>query len=267
MKLGAAVLMMGLCASAGAQGLAPAPPADSRMSTYAAGREQAMAPALAAMREGRNADALVMLEALLPTYPQDARLFLFLSRAARHSGDDVKALSYMQKTLATERPDHPIWGMHMEIVPLYAANGDWQSFDAERSKIREAAKANPELMKVNGGYLIEEIHQDGQVIHAFEYPLLYGRFHTRYRFLYPAASPHAVPPYIDCESDDIDQVAFAQKHPEQAAKGDRSFSLDGYLKPNTHSTLMFFDDGEPTYETVRAVVLKNPAPMSTTVVH
>ena len=51
-----------------------------------------------------------------------------------------------------------------------------------------------------------------------------------------------------------------------AATGERSFSLDSYsaLKPNadgrgytqTHSTIKFYPDGEPTYETVRSDVMK-----------
>ena len=252
----------------GAQQQAPVPPSAQRVSPYAAAREQAIAPALLAMREGRNADALVLFESLMPQYPHDARMDMFASRAAHLSGDDVKALSYLQKTISMERPDHPIWGIHMEIVPLYAAKGDWDDFDRERTRIRDAAKMNPELMKLNPGYVVEEIHQDGKTITVTEYPVVYGRFHTRYRFVYPAGDDGTNwKPFIDCESDDIDQVAFAQRHAEQAQKGDRSFSLDGYPHPNTHATLAFFQDGEPTYETVRAAVLKNDAPLATTVRH
>ncbi len=116
------------------------------------------------------------------------------------------------------------------------------------------------------GYVIENIHDGERTVQVTEYPRLYGRFHTRYRFVLPS-NPAGPPwkPYIDCESDDIDQVAFAKEHPDKAANGDRSFSLDGYLAPNTHSTIRLFGDGEPTYETVRKLVVGNAAPMATTV--
>ncbi len=56
------------------------------------------------------------------------------------------------------------------------------------------------------------------------------------------------------ESDDIDQVEFKKRHPEDAAAGKRSFSMDGYFEPRTHATLKFYPDGEPSYREARADV-------------
>jgi hypothetical protein len=61
------------------------------------------------------------------------------------------------------------------------------------------------------------------------------------------------------ESNDPDQAAFAKEHPEDASKGVRKFSLDGYQetginsngqRTQTHFTYKFFI-GQPAYEAVR----------------
>ena len=70
----------------------------------------------------------------------------------------------------------------------------------------------------------------------------------------------------------IDQVGFAKQHPDLAAQGKRSFSLDSYNAPTTlpdgkqtrtEALIKFYWDGEPTYETVRADVLKSLSYKST----
>ena len=66
------------------------------------------------------------------------------------------------------------------------------------------------------------------------------------------------------ESNDADQPLFAKEHPEEAAKGMRSFSLDSYQetglngsgqRTQTHATYKFFV-GQPSYEVVREEFVK-----------
>ena len=261
------LLMLGLARVWG-QGLATAPPADSRTTPYAAEREQTLAPAMEAMQRHDYPAALGMLEVVLPSYPHDGRVLMLAGRAAHLSGDDAKALGFYKTALSFEPPAYTQWQLHLEVVPLYAAAGDWVSFDAERAKSRAAAlSAAPHFPNISG-YEIEVIRQGDTAIHVQEFPRLFGRFHTRYRFLFPvdAAAPNWTP-YLACESDDIDQVSFAKEHPDSAAKGERSFSLDAYMRPNTHGTIRLFGDGEPTYETVRELVVKKAEPIVTTVLH
>ena len=61
------------------------------------------------------------------------------------------------------------------------------------------------------------------------------------------------------ESNDADQPLFAKEHPQEAAKGMRSFSLDSYQetglngsgqRTQTHATYKFFV-GQPSYAVVR----------------
>jgi hypothetical protein len=265
MKRLAALFLVLICNSIIAQGLATAPPPNSVQTPYAAERENTIAPAVQAMQAGDYANALAMLEAVMPQYPHDARILMLAGRSAHLSSDDGKALGFYKTALESEPKGHPQWQLHVEIVPLYAAAADWDNFDRERAKIREAVTAGVPYFAKFSGYLIETIHDGDRTIQVTEYPRLVGRFHTRYRFLLLATAGQPWKPYVDCESDDIDQVAFAKEHPDKVANGDRSFSLDGYPAPNMHSTIRLFGDGEPTYETVRALVVGKAAPMSTTV--
>ena len=66
------------------------------------------------------------------------------------------------------------------------------------------------------------------------------------------------------ESADFDQALFARENPAAAAKGLRSFSLDGYLDTDTHDqgqhtethvTYNFYV-GQPSYEVLRADLRK-----------
>jgi hypothetical protein len=61
---------------------------------------------------------------------------------------------------------------------------------------------------------------------------------------------------MDVESDEADQAAFAKAHPDKAAKGERSYFLDSHLAPCSQALTAFYPDGEPTYEKVRADVVR-----------
>jgi hypothetical protein len=84
-----------------------------------------------------------------------------------------------------------------------------------------------------------------------------GKFHYRYHFNVVDAAGKTTS-RIALESDDFDQPFWAKNRPQQAAAGQREFSLDGYgFSPQgyTHSTIRFYD-GEPPYDQVREEVRK-----------
>ncbi|HZS53695.1 MAG TPA: tetratricopeptide repeat protein [Bryobacteraceae bacterium] len=241
-----------------------------QMSPYAQEREAVLAPALEAMKKRDYDGALDMLHTALEKYPNDGRVLLLAANAARLSKHYDEALLDYQK--ANSQP-HTNWTAEFGLIETYAALGRWDDFDVERQKVRAAKQANdPTLAKV-GGYLIDTFSISDKQVSVMEFPALAGRFHTRYRFFIAGPQPAdqkngGWTPFVDLESDDIDQVEFAKKHPEDAAAGKRSFSLDGYSRPNTHATLKFYPDSEPTYREVRADVIANLSgtlkPMSTT---
>ncbi len=136
MKRLAVLLLMLTCGSMAGQGLTTLPAPNSKMTPYAAERENTIAPALEAMQAGDNAGALAMLESVMPQYPHDARILMLAGRTAHLSRDDGKALGFYKTALESEPKGHPQWQLHVEIVPLYAAGSDWENFNRERAKIR-----------------------------------------------------------------------------------------------------------------------------------
>jgi hypothetical protein len=107
-----------------------------------------------------------------------------------------------------------------------------------------------------------------------EFPQLSGQFHFRYHFnVYDATGKFVA--RVALESDDADQINWSKQHPKEAAAGDRQFSLDSYSQSVsgqfTHSFYKFYENGEPTYDLVRADVekvlagaVKPPAATTTT---
>jgi hypothetical protein len=167
--------------------------------------------------------------------------------------------------LAAIKAQPPFWPAHKNLVIVYAAEGKWTDFDRERALLRDATAKGEDGLNAKVPDVIDVIYvgTERYIVRAF--PELNGKFHTRYNFVH-FGSDGKRDFWIECESDDADQAFFAQKHPQEAAAGQRSFSLDSYTAPKlnpdgktyslTHGTIKFYPDGEPTYEMVRADVVK-----------
>lgn len=158
-----------------------------------------------------------------------------------------------------------LWGAHKNLIIAYAAQGKWKEFDQERALLQDA-RAKGELGLSPKDYDVVEVFNVGSQEYVVRsYAELNGKFKTRYTFAHFATNGK-LDYLIACESDDVDQISFAKTHPEQAAAGQRSFSLDSYSaitvsadgksSTQTHGTIKFYPDGEPAYETVRADVIK-----------
>jgi tetratricopeptide (TPR) repeat protein len=229
------------------------PQSADKTSAYAAAREQALAPALAALHQNQYEQALKELDSILVAYPKDSRVLMLTGNAARLSKQYERAEMAYRAALANA--PRPVWPIHFSLVQTYAAMGNWDEFDAERQLIeRHRREGDPNLTKVSA-YVIDEFTTNSYDVKTVEYLERLGRFHTHYRFFVTKTGedpdPNAWTPHIDCESDDIDQVEFARKHPAEAAAGQRSASLDGYLKQNSQSLIRFYWDGEPSYKDIR----------------
>lgn len=228
-------------------------PGQAKTSSYAAAREQAIAPALDALHNKHYEQALERLEAVLQTYPNDSRVLLLTGNAARGCHRYDRAVSAYQSAIA--HTPGALWPAHFSLVVTFAAMGQWEKFDAERQVIEKSRlSGDPYLAKVSA-YVIDEFDSGSYHVKTVEYLQRLGRFHTHYRFFIEHSGDNPVPgqwtPHFDCESDDIDQVDFARKHPLEAAAGLRSSSLDAYMSPYTHATIKLYADGEPSYQAVR----------------
>jgi tetratricopeptide (TPR) repeat protein len=161
------------------------------------------------------------------------------------------------------------WSAHSNLSEVYSAQEQWPEFDAERKILLDAREQHLEGWEKIGNDVIDVLQAGGERWIVREYYPLAGRFHTRYNFTH-FDKQGKLDRYISCESDDVDQVDFAKRHPRKAAAGERSFSLDGY-SGNTHSTILFYSEGEPEYSRVRADVLRSltgqSSPLSTRTVN
>jgi hypothetical protein len=200
------------------------------------------------------AEALPIYKQLLVELPADAMLSKFASEAAVNSGDAGYALTTL-KPLAAADPDD--WQFAALLTRACAESGDTACRDSgiahmldlrhrgvtplgmrdyivERVKVGENTLIIRTSLEPWGNY---KIYAMGQVLNS-----------SGLRFL-----------HASLESSDFDQPLFAKEHPEEAAKGIRRFSLDGYLetgtngqgqRTQTHVTYKFFD-GQPSYATLR----------------
>lgn len=225
-----------------------------------------MATGKQALSQERWSDAQKFFTAYLQDNAQSVEAKFYLASAAQGAKEYGQAESLYKQIIAA----YPrTWSAHSNLSEVYAAQEHWPEFHAERELLHAAKEAHEEGTDRMGNDVIDVLYVDGQRWIVHEYYPLAGRFHTRYNFTHFDAAGK-LDRYISCESDDVDQADFAKRHPRKATAGDRSFSLDGY-QANTHSTILFYSEGEPAYERVRADVLRaltgKANPLSTTEVN
>ena len=234
----------------------------------------ALEPGKQALNKGDYASAREFFTTYVKDNPNNAEaLYLGGNASLGLKQYDEAAQSYT----AAIQLQRSLWAAHKNLVIVYAAQEKWAEFDRERALIQEArAKEEPGLSKQDVDVIdILYVGPERYVVRSFAE--LNGRFKARYNIAH--LGPNGKADYwILCESDDIDQVSFAKAHSKEVAAGQRSFSLDSYTAPTpaadgksytqTHGTIKFYPDGEPSYETVRADVLQvlehKAAPMSST---
>jgi len=168
-------------------------------------------------------------------------------------------------------------GAHKNLIEIYAGEGRWADFDRERSIIQRFRERTHQATNTVDTLVIEVLYVGGERYIVRDYYPPSGKSHALYNFTH-FDKANKLDSWISCESDDIDQIDFAKKHPAEAAAGVRSFSLDSYTPvtktssgqlTQTHGTIKFYPDGEPTYETVRGDVIAllghRIGPMSTSI--
>ena len=151
------------------------------------------------------------------------------------------------------------WYGHIYLAQAYAQKGDWADFDKEREVMKSARDSHVRgIQLVEDGDVIDILTVNGQQYTAKSYYKPVGPHHTRYVFLH-IVDGVKVTDLFTCDSDDGDQVEFKREHPKEAAEGARRFSLDPWEVVNdnlVHGHMLRFYDGEPTYEALRADVMK-----------
>jgi tetratricopeptide (TPR) repeat protein len=219
------------------------------------GGDDPLAVGKSALQRGDAAAAKAFFTKYVSENPKDAEAEFDLGGAELALNDPAAAAKDFQAAIAL-KPD--AWTAHENLVLAYAEMQDWSAFDKERALLKAARDAGKAGLALDGHDLIDVLKVKGVTYEAWYFYRPHGTFHARYVFLH-FGSDGKPDFYIQCESDDADQYFFKQKHPAEAAAGDRSYSLDSYTlndKGMTQALHQFYMDGEPSYETVRADALK-----------
>ncbi|WP_263355865.1 tetratricopeptide repeat protein [Acidicapsa ligni] len=225
------------------------------ISAYAAGRENAFAAAYAATHCHDYVGALPLYRKALSDYPDDPRALILTAEAAAKANQTEEAITLFQRALARE--SNFTWSTRIALMRAYMSLNRWEDFESERADTRRAALNGDRTLSQKDGYPIDTLRTDTTFVRVIEFAKLHGVSHTRDRFLLYGEKDACTGyiPYIDLESNDIDQESFAKRYPDKAAAGMQSYSLESYLTPNAHGTLKIYPDGEPDYQVLRADVL------------
>lgn len=271
------ILFLGTCCMGVAQTSVPvAPEPKAAVPASAAAAVDQLLVGSQELQKGQFDDAEKFFADFLSKNPErmDAKLNLGYAEFGLKKYDDAEKT---YKEIIDKFP--AAWPAQKFLSEVYAAEGKWEDFDAVRKHLHDVKEKNEAGTYVLGNDEIDLLYAGDEryIVHEF-YPLS-GGSHIRYLFLHLDKQGKA-DYWITCESDDVDQISFAKMHPDLAAQGKRSFSLDTHSAPVTQPNGMitrsqglikFYWDGEPTYETVRADVLGSlqhkVAPMAATTVN
>ena len=208
------------------------------------------------MEKRQYSDALIQYNAALVADPDDQSLLYDAGLASYLSKDYASAKNYWTHFIQIE-PDN--WRVQAKLVQTYQALGDLKARDNTRHalfKLRDGHKS-PELSKQET-YCREQFTVDGQPVFAYEFYELTGKIATRYKFVVVDKATDSEKYRIDLESDAFDNDLA--KETGELKGGEKIFSLDGYYydargRLETQKLFAFYQN-EPTYETVRADVIR-----------
>ncbi len=202
------------------------------------------------------ADALVIFKDLHAHHPRNAEVAKYAAEAAMNTGD----YAYAEANLTPLTTSDEDWQAHTLLARCYAQEGKDVERDAALDKLTKlhANTTDPRFQRLTQ-FVIEQVPTSKgslQIVWSLV-PVSQYKVYEMGRVLDPNGRRTFL---ITLESNENEQAAWAQKHPQLAAAGQRFFSLDGYRDDTaadgqvtqTHFTFGFFEDGRPDYRTVRA---------------
>jgi hypothetical protein len=205
------------------------------------------------------ADSMAMHKALLKDFPGDPILLKFLSEDQLESGDAASAMATLKPIAQADQDD---WQAAALLTRACAEAGDKPCRDAEIARmldLRARGLTPPRFQQ----YAVENVKVGDKNLPINTSLVPWGNYKI-YAMAKLTDSTRKLLLSITLESNDFDQPGFAKEHPEDAAKGERRFSIDTYTETGTDSAgnriqtqgLYKFIDGQPSYETIRGEFLK-----------
>ena len=156
------------------------------------------------------------------------------------------------------------WLAHKNLVIVEAALGRWEEFDREREVLRGARQRGAPGISARESDVIDSFDVRGEHWIVREYYEPAGRSLTRYNFEY-FGTDGRVREYVSLESAEAARRALevgGEVHIGTAAGGDaasagtiKDFALNWYTG-KAHGTIARYPNGEPSYERVRAEVMR-----------
>lgn len=152
------------------------------------------------------------------------------------------------------------WVAHKNLVIVEAALGRWEEFDRERAVLRGARQRGAPGISARESDVIDSFDVRGEHWIVREYYEPVGRSLTRYNFEYFGADGR-VREYISLESAEAARRALAvggEVHigdDAASAASIKDFALNWYTD-KAHGTITRYPNGEPSYERVRAEVMR-----------
>jgi tetratricopeptide (TPR) repeat protein len=152
-----------------------------------------------------------------------------------------------------------LWIAHKNLVIVEAALGRWSEFERERAVLRGARERGAPGISARESDVIDgfEVHGKRWLVREYFEPV--GRSETRYNF--ECFSPEGrVEEFISLEPTVAAKIALKPGDVRIGQDGQRAiakddFSLNWYTG-NAHGTIRRYPKGEPSYERVRADVLR-----------
>jgi hypothetical protein len=240
-----ALVSLLFCAVSAAQTAARAPASD-------------LAPARQALAAKKYATARDLYRSYLQAHPAsvDAELGLADAELGLH---EYEAAELDYRRVVAVQPQ--LWIAHKNLVIVEAELGRWGEFDRERAVLRAARERGASGISARESDVIDSFEVDGHRWIVREYFEPVGRSQARYNFERFSPEGHAEE-YISLEPTAAAEAALkpgdeqvgADAEPmPRTAKGE--FSLNWYTG-KAHGTIARYPKGEPSYERIRADLLR-----------
>ncbi len=152
------------------------------------------------------------------------------------------------------------WVAHKNLVIVEAALGRWSEFDRERTLLRDARERGAPGISARESDVIDsfQFHQEHWIVREYFEPV--GRSLTRYNFEYFGPDGR-VREYVSLESAEGARQALVRS-PNVVIGADptrapaiKDFALN-YYTLKSHGTIKLYPQGEPSYERVRADLIR-----------
>ena len=241
----ASIILAAICSTAFAQDPSPAQMAEA---------EKAFNTANDLLGKRKPGEALPHYKRALAILPHDPAILFNGGMAAFATKDYASALEMWKVVKQVDPAD---WHARAKLIQVYQALNKTAERDAERTELFAMwKKGEPAELKQQVKYCREQFEVNGKKVMAFEHFELKGNRALRYVFSILDKTEEAEEFRISLGSYDLTNSVWLSRQDPKPKEGERLFHLDGYFKGGSHATYGMYPPPEPTYDQIRAIVVK-----------